>query len=87
MKTVEYTTFDNKRVVVEYDETAPCRICNLPVTEASMGGTDMCPWCDMGVYRNGEQWAARDIFEFERIRKRALEILEQKESQNEHTIS
>jgi uncharacterized Zn finger protein (UPF0148 family) len=42
-------------VKVEYSEIAPCRVCGLPVENASMGGVDLCPWCDMGVYRNGEK--------------------------------
>jgi len=41
----------------EYDETAPCRICGKPVVEASMGGTDVCPWCDCGNNRDGTKWS------------------------------
>ena len=55
MKTATYTSGD-KPLVVEYDETAPCRICGLPVEEASMGGTDVCPWCDCGNNRDGTKW-------------------------------
>jgi hypothetical protein len=40
-------------VEVEYDENAPCRICDQPVMEASMGGIDVCPWCDTGYNRDG----------------------------------
>ena len=51
MKTATYTGLDGKPFSVQYDETAPCRICKLPVITASMGGTDVCPWCDMGQER------------------------------------
>jgi hypothetical protein len=36
---------------VEYDETAPCVQCGLPVVTVSMGGTAVCPWCDLGQCR------------------------------------
>lgn len=44
---------NNVKQVVTYDETAPCRCCQEPVGEASMGGTDFCPACDCG-YRRSE---------------------------------
>jgi hypothetical protein len=50
-----------ERVVIEYDETAPCRLCGLPVGEASMGGTDVCPPCDCGVFRDGERWVETPV--------------------------
>ncbi len=61
MKTTTYTLTDGRRVTVEYDDQAPCRVCGLPVLDASTGGTDLCPWCDSGVYRDGEHWPARDV--------------------------
>ena len=51
MKQGVYTNLDGSRRVVDYDETAPCHWCGLPVIEASMNGTACCPWCDMGVCR------------------------------------
>ena len=51
MRTATYTLLDGSDLTIEYDETAPCRICKLPVMAASMGGTDVCPWCDMGTER------------------------------------
>jgi hypothetical protein len=42
-------------VEIPYDKNAPCRACGQPVTEASMGGTDLCPWCDMGKPRPGSR--------------------------------
>lgn len=51
MKTATYRTTEGKELKVEYDETAPCIICGEPVVEASMGGTVICPWCDMGKCR------------------------------------
>lgn len=59
MKTAIYTVGD-KEVEIEYDETAPCQICGLPVTEASMGGTDICPWCDCGHHRDGRPWTYKE---------------------------
>lgn len=35
-------------MVIEYDRDAPCRACGWPVGSASMGGTDLCPSCDVG---------------------------------------
>lgn len=51
MKTTTYRTVDGKSLTVEYDENGPCRLCGLPVVAASMGGTDVCPWCDLGECR------------------------------------
>lgn len=51
MKIATYTLIDGTKQDFEYDETAPCRICKKPVVEASVGGTDVCPWCDMGKER------------------------------------
>jgi hypothetical protein len=52
------------KIEVEYDENAPCRICDLPVTDASFGGTDMCPWCDSGYNRDGTTWTETDFSRF-----------------------
>lgn len=51
MKTATYRTTSGKELEVDYDENAPCVICGEPVTEASMGGTAICPWCDCGHCR------------------------------------
>lgn len=51
MKTAVYRLGDGRELVVEYDESAPCVVCGEPVVEASMGGTSLCPWCDMGKCR------------------------------------
>ena len=51
MKTAAYHLTDGTNISIEYDETLPCRLCGLPVVEASMGGTDVCPWCDLGTCR------------------------------------
>ena len=51
------------QVTVEYDESAPCKICRLPVENASMGGTDICPACDCGVHRDThEKWTFNEMF-------------------------
>lgn len=52
MKQVTYNLRGGGMATVEYDENAPCRICGEPVVEASMGGTDVCPWCDCGICRH-----------------------------------
>jgi len=51
MKKAIYRVIGGRDVTVEYDESAPCEICGEPVTEASMAGTTLCPWCDIGVCR------------------------------------
>ena len=51
MKSATYRLLDGDTLVVSYDEEAPCRICHQPVGTASMGGTDVCPACDMGKCR------------------------------------
>jgi len=51
MKTATYSKVGGGTLTVEYDETAPCTICGEPVGEASMGGTTICPACDMGKCR------------------------------------
>jgi hypothetical protein len=51
MKTATYTLLDGTTLEVTYDENTPCEKCGDPVVEASMGGTTICPWCDMGCCR------------------------------------
>jgi len=60
MKTAKYTNLDGEDVEVSYDENAPCIVCGLPVTEASMSGTVICPWCDCGKNRDGTPWTYKD---------------------------
>ena len=74
MKQATYTRHDGSQVVVDYDETAPCRICGLPVGAASVGGTDVCPACDCGRYRDGTQIPFADVMRPERLRARARYI-------------
>lgn len=71
MKEATYTLIDNSKVTVEYDETAPCRICGLPVVAASMGGTDVCPWCDCGIYRDGSRISFDHLIIPERLKEEA----------------
>jgi hypothetical protein len=75
----EYT-----RVEIEYDENAPCRICGLPVMDASMGGIDVCPCCDCGVFRNGEKWTVfPDVYHIKYFREIAKQkSMEKNEKQN-----
>lgn len=51
MKTATYRQFGGGILSIEYDENAPCINCGEPVVEASMGGTAVCPWCDVGECR------------------------------------
>lgn len=62
MKEATYTLLGGSKLTVEYDETAPCRMCGLPVIEASVGGTDVCPWCDCGFYRDGTEFSFMDMY-------------------------
>lgn len=74
MKTAVYKTQDGKDLKVEYDEKAPCIVCRLPVEEASMGGTAVCPSCDCGVYRDGTKMDVIELLDKKRLRKKAREI-------------
>jgi predicted RNA-binding Zn-ribbon protein involved in translation (DUF1610 family) len=73
MRKIKYTLVGGKVVEIEYDENAPCVSCGLPVVAASMGGTKLCPGCDMGVYRDNEKWDMRDLMDadYRRIRAQA----------------
>ena len=62
-KTAEYTNLDDTKRVVEYDSNTPCLMCGLPVEEASVGGTAICPWCDMGKHRDGKDWTLKETLE------------------------
>jgi len=79
MKTATYTGMDGKKIKVEYDEEAPCIWCGLPVESASMGGTNLCPWCDCGVYRDGTKWTYEESMNQILAAKRAKEIYEKME--------
>ena len=61
LKKAVYRTLQGDDLVVEYDCNASCRMCGLPVVEASVGGTDVCPWCDMGCDRNGRKWTMMEM--------------------------
>ncbi len=47
MRTVKYPGVKT----IEYDEEAHCIVCGEPVISASMGGTVICPACDLGKCR------------------------------------
>jgi hypothetical protein len=55
MKTATYQT-NNGPIEVSYDPDSPCVYCELPVIEASVGGTAVCPACDCGRNRDGSLW-------------------------------
>lgn len=50
-QTVSYDFIGKGKTEVEYDDESPCLICGEPVGGASMGGTAICPSCDMGKCR------------------------------------
>jgi len=60
VKTAEYPLVGGGTWRVEYDETAPCKVCGEPVGSASMGGVDICPSCDCGRWRDGRKWTPND---------------------------
>jgi hypothetical protein len=78
MKTATYTGLNGQKFTLEYDETAPCISCGLPVWEASVGGTALCSWCDCGIDRRTGQraWPIRRATpeEYERYRKAMLPV-------------
>lgn len=51
MRKATYWKQDGSELKVEYDENAPCLVCGEPVISASMGGTAICPSCDLGRCR------------------------------------
>jgi len=57
----EYNVEGGKKVRMPYDPKALCIECGLPVEAASMGGTKVCPWCDMGKYRDGTNWGLEKV--------------------------
>jgi len=76
MKEATYTMLDGSRKTFKYDENAPCRSCGLPVVSASMGGTDICSWCDCGVFRDGTKMDYDELTNESLRKKRAKEIVE-----------
>lgn len=51
MKITHYLMKDGSKREVEYNEMHPCLSCGEPVHNASMGGTIICPSCDLGKCR------------------------------------
>ena len=78
MKKVKYQKLDGNFFEVEYDENLPCIICGLPVVAASMGGTNICPWCDCGKHRNGQQFTIVEEMNHEILRENAQKIQNEK---------
>jgi hypothetical protein len=74
MKTATYKGLDGKDFTVEYDPSAPCISCGLPVLYASIGGTAVCSWCDCGQYRDGSKWSIKDAMHTEVRKAKAQEI-------------
>lgn len=40
----------------DFDPAFPCAYCEEPVQALSVGGSAVCPWCDMGRNRDGSLW-------------------------------
>lgn len=74
MKEATYTLLDETELTVDYDSEAPCRICGQPVVAASMGGTDVCPSCDCGYYRDGTSFTLKELTTPGLIKAKAAEI-------------
>ena len=62
IKTADYRSFGGP--LIHYDADAPCVSCELPVESPSMGGTALCPWCDMGQHRDGTRWTLQEEVAF-----------------------
>ena len=76
MKIAFYKTLDGKELIVEYDENTLCIVCGLPVGEASIGGTVVCPACDCGVYRDGTEINVIEYWDNQKLKKKAKAIYE-----------
>jgi len=76
MKVAIYKRLDGKDLRIEYDEKASCRICGLPVEHASIGGTDVCPACDCGRYRDNTEINLRELMRPDLLKRKAKEIYE-----------
>lgn len=63
-KTAMYNMQGGIKKEFEYDTDDPCLSCGQPVIAASVGGTAICPWCDMGVHRDGRKWTFREMLQF-----------------------
>ena len=51
MKITHYYNKEGIKMEISYDEMHPCLSCGEPVHNASMGGTVICPSCDLGRCR------------------------------------
>lgn len=54
---------------------ADCRVCGLPVGRGSLGGPDICPTCDIGVYRDGSEIGMTDHLDAALLRRLAREAV------------
>jgi len=64
-KSITYTTKEGIKTYM-YDPNYPCIMCELPVVEASIGGTAVCQFCDIGVHRSSTPWTYKETIEFAR---------------------
>lgn len=42
--------------MTDFNPDFPCAYCEEPVVSLSVGGSAVCPWCDMGYNRDGTPW-------------------------------
>jgi thioredoxin 1 len=54
-----------------FDGSQSCDICDLRMYAGEVGALLVCPWCALGVYRDGSKWTSDDPDD---IRSRAAEI-------------
>lgn len=70
-KSATYRLQDGGTLIISYDPEEPCVVCDLPVLEASVGGTNICPSCDMGRFRDGTKMGVLSPLQ---IKERAAQI-------------
>jgi hypothetical protein len=61
--------------VFEFDKSTTCCVCGLPVMLLSTGGYEVCPWCNICMYRNGQRWSRSDTRDIALLRQKAAEAM------------
>ncbi len=49
-----------ERMCKAFNPDKPCKLCGKPVIAISMGGIDICSWCDCGKDRSQPYGAAEE---------------------------
>ncbi len=50
--------------ILGFSPDFPCVYCDQPVEALSMGGSAVCPRCDMGRHRDGTKWTYQETLDF-----------------------